>query len=111
MSSNTRESTFSFRNRRQKNSIFLGTIDENEVILTINRLKCNKAPGRDGIKSETLKVIANQIAKPLAVIFNRCIDKGVFPDVLKQAIIKPLFKSGDKLNIKNYRPISVISNI
>jgi len=35
---------------------------------------------------------------------------GVFPDRLKYAVVKPLFKKGDKNNISNYRPISLLSS-
>jgi hypothetical protein len=33
---------------------------------------------------------------------------GMFPARLKHAEIKPLFKNGDKNNISNYRPISLL---
>ena len=32
------------------------------------------------------------------------------PDRLKCAVVKPLFKKGDKSNISNYRPISILSS-
>jgi hypothetical protein len=34
---------------------------------------------------------------------------GVFPDRLKYAVIKPLYKKGDKVDIANYRPISMFT--
>jgi ribosomal protein S17 len=34
---------------------------------------------------------------------------GVFPDRLKYAVIKPLYKKGDKVDITNYRPISMLT--
>jgi hypothetical protein len=34
---------------------------------------------------------------------------GVYPDRLKYAVIKPIFKKGDKTIIHNYRPISIIT--
>lgn len=34
----------------------------------------------------------------------------IIPDDLKIAIIKPLFKGGDRKTLKNYRPISMLTN-
>ena len=34
-----------------------------------------------------------------------------FPEVLKKAVISPILKSGDQLEIENCRPISLISNV
>ena len=47
--------------------------------------------------------------KPLRFIFNESINQGVFPDFLKIAKIRPVFKKGNRQEISNYRPISVIS--
>lgn len=44
------------------------------------------------------------------VLYNFGIEQGIFPDKLKIADIKPLFKSGEKANMNNYRPISILSN-
>lgn len=34
--------------------------------------------------------------------------QGTFPRLLKQSIIHPIFKSGDRDDINNYRPISIL---
>jgi len=34
---------------------------------------------------------------------------GVFPDHLKIAVVKPLYKKGDKIRMTNYRPISLLT--
>jgi hypothetical protein len=36
---------------------------------------------------------------------------GVFPDRLKYAIIKPLYKNGDTCDVSNYRPISLLTSL
>jgi hypothetical protein len=47
--------------------------------------------------------------KTLTFIFNESINKGVFPDLLKIAKMRPVCKKGNRQEISNYRPISVIS--
>ena len=41
--------------------------------------------------------------------FNYCFSSGIFPAVFKKAIVYPIFKSGDKNLVSNYRPISILS--
>lgn len=59
---------------------------------------------------KTLNSIAINIIELLTYIYDLSISKCIFPDKLKQVIIKPLFKNGDATNINNYRSISTISN-
>ena len=49
------------------------------------------------------------VAKSLTNIFNKSIEKDVFPDDLKIACISPIHKGDSKLDCCNYRPISIIS--
>ena len=41
-------------------------------------------------------------------LYNYSLNTGIFPDRLKTAVVKPLHKKGDKFNISNYRPISLL---
>jgi hypothetical protein len=34
---------------------------------------------------------------------------GIFPDLLKIVIVKPLYNKGDKINMTNYKPISLLN--
>ena len=94
-----------------QHSFFLNPVTEGEVITTINSLNTNSASGSDGINNTLLKDIKNFIAKPLTHIINQSFRLGYFPDQLKQSTIIPLFKSGDRKTLANYRPISLTSNI
>jgi hypothetical protein len=49
------------------------------------------------------------MSAPLSYICNMSIITGLFPHHLKYAVIKPLYKKGDKLYIANYRPISMLT--
>lgn len=50
------------------------------------------------------------ISKPLAYLINKSIEDGAFPEAFKMAEITPIYKSGNKADPLNYRPISIISN-
>lgn len=92
-------------------SIFLFPTNESEVIRIIKSLKNKKSPGGDNLRAETLKEISNEIATPMTFLINKCFETGCFPNILKIGLIKPLFKTGTKTDLGNYRPISLISNI
>ena len=51
------------------------------------------------------------LSEPLQIIINQSLNNGIFPDKLKMAKIFPIFKKGNKHNIKNYRPISLLTSI
>ena len=41
-------------------------------------------------------------------LINNCINKGLFPSILKIAKVIPIHKSGEKDLVSNYRPISIL---
>ena len=54
---------------------------------------------------------ADLISPYISTIFNCCLTTGIFPDDWKLAKVTPIFKQGDRSDMNNYRPISVISAI
>jgi hypothetical protein len=76
------------------------------VIASLNK---NASAGWDEIPMLWIRQCMGYIIKSLARICNVSFKYGIFPDQMKVAKIKPLFKKGDKQNMQNYRPISVLS--
>ena len=87
------------------------TITESETLSIISKLKSKNSSGKDEISNKLLKSIKDAIAKPLTIIINQSLKTGVFPDALKIAKVKPLYKKGDNFCLNNYRPISLLPTI
>lgn len=95
---------------RLPHSFFLFPSSSDEIVSAIRNLK-NTSPGLDNICAHHLKMVAHIISQPLTHIINLIFSKGSFPDSLKRAKIIPIFKKGDKDDIKNYRPISILPSL
>ena len=87
------------------------TITESEVLSIINKLKSKNSSGKNEISNKLLKSIKDEIAKPLTIIINQSLKTGIFPDALKIAKVKPLYKKSDIFSLNNYRPISLLPTI
>jgi hypothetical protein len=81
-----------------------------EIEKIIHSLKCKNSYGYDKISTRILKATIPYVLSPLTYIFNKILSTGVFPDRLKFAEVKPLYKKGDKTEFSNYRPISLLTS-
>ena len=82
-----------------------------EILEATKLLQDKKTPDHNGISTNFLKKIIFNIAKPLHHIFLLSFEKGIVPSQLKIAKVIPIFKTGDRCNMDNYRPISLLSSI
>ena len=80
----------------------------NEVISIIRNLISKKSCGLDGISTVILKYIAEAVASLLTRIINKSFHYGTVPSALKLSRVIPVFKSGNKDDLINYRPISLL---
>ena len=71
-------------------------------------LKTNKNPGADEINFNVIKHCFGELCGPLKYLFDLSLQNGVLPDLMKIAIVSPIFKTGDTADISNYPPISVL---
>ena len=71
-------------------------------------MKNGTATGNDHINIETLKVGEDTISKTFAELYTKCLSERRIPTAWKMMII---FKKGNKKDLKNYRPICLLSNV
>ena len=81
---------------------------EIELIAIIKSLANKNSSGQDLLSNRMLKKEQYLFAKLLKPLINESLDEGLFPNELKTANVIPIFKKGDKNNLNNYRPISLL---
>lgn len=82
-----------------------------DVLIALLNLNIKKGAGPDKVPAIFLINCAQSLATPLCIIFNMSLSCGTFPEIWKSAFIKPIYKSGSRNDIKNYRGISISSTI
>ena len=80
----------------------------NDTFKCLRNLSRKKACGHDGLPPGMLKDAAIAIAKPLTHVMNLILQTGIVPFDFKHAVVSPIFKSGAKQELDNYRPVSVL---
>lgn len=95
----------------QLNSFVLLDTDPEETHNVLMGLKSDSAPGWDNIPTSFLKLAKKEVVPIISHLANLCFSNGIFPSLLKQSIITPVFKNGDINDVNNYRPISVLPAI
>ena len=73
-------------------------LSEKEFQIAFHSIKANKASGYDDINSTVIKSSYDQLFSPLFHICNISLKYGCFPDKMKIAKIKPLFKADENGN-------------
>ena len=92
-----------------KTSMFLSPSNEDEISKIINDFKSKSSQDVNGISMALVKKVKDFITKPLNIICNLSLSKGVFPDKMKIAKVLPLYKAGDEHEVSNYRPVSILT--
>jgi hypothetical protein len=92
------------------NNVNTPFISESDVTSALKKLKPKLTAGPDNIPAFLLKDCASVLAYPLQLVFNLALKTCKFPEIWKLSSISPIFKKGNRTQVKNYRPISLICN-
>lgn len=95
-------------NSRNDETIFLEPVTADEVISVILNFKNSHSCDIDGIQVRPVKYVVAIIAPALAHIFNLCFTTGTFPSKMQIAKVTVLYKKGDRNDLGNYRPVSIL---
>jgi len=75
----------------------------------LSKLDTHKSMGPDGMHPRVLRELADVIAEPLSIIFERFWRTGEVPKDWRKSNVTPIFKKGKKEDPGNYRSFSLTS--
>ena len=78
-----------------------------EALISLN---IDKSAGIDAISPRVLQSCAEALCEPLHHLFSLSLRHAIVPSSWKIHKVVPIFKLGDVNSVRNYRPISVLSN-
>ncbi len=84
-------------------------ISKNELSEQVKTLKCGTSPGMDGISSLFYKMYWYLIAEDFTEMAQEVFEVGVCCKNQNLGVIVLLYKDGDRENIKNWRPITLLN--
>ena len=89
----------------------LNEVCQADVYKELSNLKRKKATGLDNLPPGLLKDVAPVLAKPLTHVINLSFKTGQVPTDWKEAKVVPVYKSGSRTQVDNYRPISILPTL
>ena len=98
--------TVSHKTNSRLSSLHILVTEVQDMLLALDT---NKSIGPDGISPYFLKWGFQELAPSLVRLFNYSVVTCQIPNIWKTAHVIPIFKKGDKQELSNYRPVSLLS--
>lgn len=89
-------------------SAYLPSMTEADLRCITNTMSIKKPAGIDQIRLRDIVHNFDKLKIVLLAVLNGIFKTGVIPTGLKSAIVRPLFKGGNKKDVGNYRPLSIM---
>ena len=97
------------QNETRNETTEIEAVTKEEIKKALKSMKRGKAPGEDGISVDLIKDAGEIAIEKLSRLFTKCLEAGKIPRTWKNATIVLIHKKGDLTDLKNYRPISLLS--
>jgi hypothetical protein len=95
--------------RTTNTSLHLQKIKPDTLEKIVSNLNIRASPGPDNIKPSHIKNNFQRLKTILLHFYNLIIETRTIPTNMKITLLKPIYKSGTKTDLSNYRPIGAIS--
>ena len=82
-----------------------------EIVKEDTNLDLSKASQVSDVQTKTVKTNCDIFSIFIHSSCNKTIEKSEFPRALKLADVIPIFKKGERTEKRNYRPVSILSNL
>lgn len=86
-----------------------GLLSADECFVALLGMAKRKAPGLDGLPMEFYVKFWEVLGEDLVCVLNRCYDSGSLSLSQRRGVISLSFKKGDRLDIRNWCPISLLN--
>ena len=85
-----------------------GLLDSSEVLTALKGMYKNKSPGSDGLPAEFYLQFWDSLGSDLTEVLNEAYRTGSLTPSQRRGLISLIYKKGDRLNCKNWRPITLL---
>ena len=100
---------YQFLGNSNLNTLFLEQTNSTEISSIINNLKVKATSDLNVATIKKAASLNSKFSQVITDVINVSFTEGIFPSALKIAKTVPIYKAGSKIDIENYRPISLLS--